>query len=104
MDMKDEWLSALQEWAKKHESIRELWVFGSRAKGTAKPDSDLDVGIYLMPKEWAMGTYVALVGRKWEKELGAALGATVNIRMVMPGTELDMEVKATGKRLWVRED
>jgi hypothetical protein len=33
MDMKDEWLAALRRWAMNNDCVRELWLFGSRAKG-----------------------------------------------------------------------
>jgi predicted nucleotidyltransferase len=32
-------------WAQNNGSVRELWLFGSRAKGEAKAGSDLDVGM-----------------------------------------------------------
>src|SRR5262249_2478273 len=102
MDVPSEWERQLCEWASKYRSIRELWIFGSRVKGTPEPDSDLDVGVYLVPKGWAMGTYTAL-SRKWEEELGAALGVTVHLGAVEPGTELDTEVRTTGKCLWVKD-
>ena len=31
MDMRDEWLHDLRSWASKNESVRELWLYGSRA-------------------------------------------------------------------------
>ena len=34
MDMRDEWLRDLRSWASKNESVRELWLYGSRARGT----------------------------------------------------------------------
>ena len=40
------------------DAVREVWLFGSRAKGTSRPDSDVDIGIYLMPQEWSFGKYI----------------------------------------------
>ena len=45
----DEWSRLLCQWASKNDSVRELWLFGSRAGGTSHPDSDVDIGIGLMP-------------------------------------------------------
>jgi predicted nucleotidyltransferase len=46
-------------WAQKNDSIRELWLFGSRAKGVANASSDVDIGLVLMPAkgkhDWALG-------------------------------------------------
>jgi len=35
------------EWAVRHPSLREVYVFGSYAKGKARPESDLDVAVSL---------------------------------------------------------
>jgi predicted nucleotidyltransferase len=52
MDMLDEWLSGLRLWASQNDNIPELWLFGSRAKRTSRPQSDVDIAIALVP---AMG-------------------------------------------------
>jgi hypothetical protein len=43
------WRDGLVAWAQKNDSIRELWLFGSRAKGVANASSDVDIGLVLMP-------------------------------------------------------
>lgn len=54
----------LCEWAERTTEVKELWLFGSRAKGTARPDSDVDLAVALMPAsgdhDWALGNYFAL--------------------------------------------
>jgi hypothetical protein len=40
MDMLDEWLSGLCSWASANGNVRELWLFGSRATGRSRPDSE----------------------------------------------------------------
>jgi predicted nucleotidyltransferase len=61
MDMRDEWLSGLRSWASANDSVRELWLFGSRATGGSRPDSDVDLAVALMPPkgntDWALGNY-----------------------------------------------
>ena len=67
MDMSDEWLRGLRAWASANANVRELWLFGSRADGHAKPESDVDLAIALMPD--ALGNYYAL-GDGWQREKG----------------------------------
>ena len=43
MDMSDEWSRGLRAWASADANVRELWLFGSRADGHAKPESDVDL-------------------------------------------------------------
>ena len=45
MNMREEWIEALRAWAVGNDSIAELWLFGSRAKGTAQPNSDIDIAL-----------------------------------------------------------
>ena len=52
MDMRDEWVAALRAWAAKNECVRELWLFGSRAKGTSEAESDIDIALSLMAARW----------------------------------------------------
>ena len=35
----------LRVWAQGHPNIRRVWLYGSRVKGTQRPDSDLDIAI-----------------------------------------------------------
>ena len=51
MDMPDDWLRELRSWAKDNGNVRELWLFGSRAQGCARPDSDVDLAIALVPSK-----------------------------------------------------
>ena len=64
MDMRDEWLRALCSWASENGNVRDLWLFGSRADGTTRLGSDIDIGVGLMPPkgkhDWALGNWSAL--------------------------------------------
>ena len=37
----------LKAWASANTRVARLWIFGSRAKGTSRRDSDLDIAIEL---------------------------------------------------------
>ncbi|WP_409566226.1 nucleotidyltransferase domain-containing protein [Methylobacterium sp. J-070] len=44
MDMPIEWVDAIRAWAAGNKNVAEVWLFGSRAKGTV-PESDVDLGL-----------------------------------------------------------
>jgi predicted nucleotidyltransferase len=105
MDIKPEWLNALRAWAAKNESIYQLWLFGSRVKGTSRPDSDIDIALELMPAtgthNWALAAYVEFF-EKWKQELRDAVGWDISLTAIGPGCDMDEEVRATGVVLWRR--
>ena len=43
----DNWIVAIQQWASNEPLVQEAYIFGSRARGVARPDSDLDIAIKL---------------------------------------------------------
>jgi predicted nucleotidyltransferase len=102
MDDNEETLSALRSWASQNGNVRELWLFGSGATGGARPGSDVDLAVYLMLHDWALGSYLAH-WKKWKGELEAILGHKVDIGALGPGTKLEEEVRRTGKCLWPRD-
>jgi predicted nucleotidyltransferase len=103
MDMRDEWLCGLRSWASGNDSIRQLWLFGSRATGRSRPDSDIDVAVSLMPPignhNWALGNYFAFHS-EWKQKLEAIVGRHVSLEVIEPGTKEDAEVRRTGVLLW----
>lgn len=45
IDISDDHWNILKDILQRHVPDREIWAFGSRVKGTAKPFSDLDIAI-----------------------------------------------------------
>ena len=41
-------VTKLNQWASSRSAIRRLWIYGSRARGDAHPNSDLDVALELV--------------------------------------------------------
>jgi predicted nucleotidyltransferase len=107
MDMRDEWLTALRAWARDNASVRELWLFGSRAKGTSRPKSDVDLALALMPPtdnhDWALGNYYAF-DREWKQQLEHIVGRDVSLEPMPPNSDTDAMVRKTGKLLWSRSE
>jgi predicted nucleotidyltransferase len=105
-DMRDEWLHGLRSWANENGSVRELWLFGSRATGCSRPESDVDIAIALMPPtdgtNWALGNYERL-GDEWQQQLEAIVGRHVSLEAILPGTPEDEWVRRCGAHLWTRE-
>jgi predicted nucleotidyltransferase len=87
IDMPDEWLIALRTWACNNDSVRELWLFGSRAKGYSRPESDVDLALALMPAkgkhDWAGGAYLACHG-EWKRQLEDIVGQHVSLEAIEP--------------------
>lgn len=107
MDMRDEWLRGLRSWASTNESVRQLWLFGSRACGRSRENSDVDLALALMPPvgkhDWALGNYSDLdLRNKWKRELEAIVGRHVSLEAVAPGTDADVRVRQCGVLLWAR--
>jgi hypothetical protein len=36
MHMRSEWLCGLRDWARANDTVRQLWLFGSRARGDSR--------------------------------------------------------------------
>src|SRR3954464_1205772 len=75
MDLSANQAEAIRDWARRTPYVREVRLFGSRAKGIAKPNSDVDLAVTADDA----GHYVAL-SANWEKHLSDALVLTVHIR------------------------
>lgn len=104
--MRDEWVRDLKSWAAANDCVRQLWLFGSRARGDAE-HSDIDLAAALMPPDgkhdWALGMYYAR-GDEWQRELETIVGRRhVSLEAIKPGTDADELVRRCGVLLWARE-
>jgi predicted nucleotidyltransferase len=105
MGMRPEWVNSLREWAQANDNVRQLWMFGSRARGEAREDSDVDLALALMPPDgkhdWALGNYFAFES-EWKQQLQAIVGHDVSIEPLVPGEAADVRVRREGVLLWAR--
>jgi uncharacterized protein len=73
---------ALHGWAASKPFLRRLWIFGSRARGTARSDSDLDVAIEIDPVGNDENAYTSFVGDagSWRNELQPLLTYELHLK------------------------
>jgi predicted nucleotidyltransferase len=87
MDIRDECLHDLAVWAAKNDNIRELWLFGSRADCTSRRDSDVDIGVGLIPAtrkhNWAFANFLEFKDQ-WRRELETIVGCHVSLENITP--------------------
>ena len=85
MDISENELQGIRKWASQTASVKEVWLFGSRANGRARPDSDIDLAIELMPPagnhDWALGSYTRF-GDEWQRELAKITGRHVSLELM----------------------
>ena len=85
MNLPEPWLRGIQEWAAQNRNVSEVWLFGSRARGDAREDSDVDLALTLMPPKgnhnWALGNYASL-GKNWQAELEKVVGLHVSLELM----------------------
>ncbi|HJU18378.1 MAG TPA: nucleotidyltransferase domain-containing protein [Stellaceae bacterium] len=68
---------ALRAWAQRCHSIRRLYVFGSRAKGTGTCNSDLDLAVILEKTHGNQLSELIVNRASWQCELTSILGIVV---------------------------
>ena len=83
--------------------VQAVYLFGSRAAGTNRPDSDADIALLLPPEESKVVGSLALSSLRFnlEKEMGFAVDL-VNLRQV--STVFQKEIIASGLRLYCPEE
>jgi predicted nucleotidyltransferase len=74
MDLTEQQRRNIQEWAEGTRVVETVRLYGSRAKGSARPDSDVDLAITV-----SAGNYVRFAN-EWQKELSDGLGLGVRLK------------------------
>jgi predicted nucleotidyltransferase len=84
MDITDNQQRRVQEWAERTPCVEEVWLFGSRAKGGSKPDSDIDLALKLGPvgaTRTLLGNYYVL-SERWTEELTEVLQQQAHVALL----------------------
>jgi len=76
----DEQLATIISWAKKTPDVKAVFLSGSRARGTAEPDSNLELAISITGQDplRRLATFLSR-RRAWRGELETALGLVVQL-------------------------
>jgi predicted nucleotidyltransferase len=81
----------------RNQCSRRTLAFGNRAKGTSRPDSDVDIALALMPAQEdhdrALGDHFALPA-VWQRKLETIVGGSVSLTAIVPNTPGDTECEA----------
>jgi predicted nucleotidyltransferase len=76
----DQIRDVVTKWAYSHPEIERIYLFGSRARGDSKPDSDVDLAIEVLGIEGENADTRYFYGNKaWKDELEVALDRPINI-------------------------
>lgn len=101
-------LNALRHWANSDsdaEWITEIWLFGSRARGDHRPDSDVDLAFVLRDERdrTAEGESICM-RQRWKSALTALLGAPADPWWLNDPESVIVApaVAAHGVKLWSR--
>lgn len=57
MHISEDDINAIQTWAAKHAKIKKIYLYGSRARGDHRPDSDIDLAIEMHIPEGQTSAY-----------------------------------------------
>ncbi|MBI4770119.1 MAG: nucleotidyltransferase domain-containing protein [Chloroflexi bacterium] len=94
--------SSLSAYARSRLDIVALYLYGSRASDTARPDSDIDVAVLLASSV----TDTTRAELELEREMGSlpGLGAAEVVVLNRVPLKLAAEVLTTGRRIYVRDE
>ena len=84
-----EWLDNISRVLENYESIKTAWVFGSRARGDHKPDSDLDIAVRLKPEDGEDIADWCENAKQWKTQLNSILGGYPKIDLQLASPDYD---------------
>lgn len=95
--MLPDWTDDVIHWARRNESIWELWLLNR--------DSVASIGVVLAPAggdhSRTLGDF-SLLDARWRRELRAITGRRVRLEPMVPGYPGDRTIRSSGTCLWKR--
>ena len=85
-DIESSAADSIAQWAAENPEVRRVWVFGSRAKGTHRPDSDIDIAVELEPVGDSEETLTRWIAQSdlWESQLQSRVVAKIDLEWFDP--------------------
>lgn len=83
MNLTDQQLDSISTWAARNPIVVSIQLFGSRVKGTAGPNSDLDLALDIGDDEETLRTWIEHK-KTWQQELGLLTGLLVDVQLYHP--------------------
>ncbi|MEO1168970.1 MAG: nucleotidyltransferase domain-containing protein [Pseudomonadota bacterium] len=79
------WVNTIRRWALKEPLIEAVFVFGSRAKGTERVDSDLDIALLVRGADGGerLANWVC-EAEDWAEELSTRLPVKLDLQSINP--------------------
>src|SRR3569623_35380 len=85
-------VEAIQNWAASIPVIKRVWIFGSRARGTARPSSDLDIAVEHDTLRGDSNAFTTVIGEaeNW-RHIQTRVGLTVDLESYLLGITQTIE-------------
>jgi predicted nucleotidyltransferase len=100
MDMQEDWIPALRSWANANDSVIEFWLFGSRAQGCSRLDSDVDLALVLVHSEKANDdrafTKYFFSKDQWKQQLEDIVERHVSLEIIAPDAPVPIGIRWCG--------
>jgi predicted nucleotidyltransferase len=87
--LKPEWLAAIVTWAREEPRVAAVFLFGSRARGGYRADSDLDLAVVLTEDEndTASG-YAIFAGNRMRVAIAQAIPVSIHLHFAFSEDEV----------------
>ena len=99
-------VDSIARWAAENPEVRRVWVFGSRAKDTHRPDSDIDVAVELEPVADSEETLTRWIAHAevWNAQLQNLIAPQVDLEWFDPdGSTPSIEAGLNDSKVLVYE-
>jgi predicted nucleotidyltransferase len=79
-----EWITVLQAWAEDEPLVEAVYLFGSRIRGDARPESDLDVAVQLRCQQEKIVLKWMRNSERWLAHLKERLPVEIHLKLYDP--------------------